>query len=142
RDHTVPREGTTPVAVVSSPAPRTPPPPAPVEPPATFAHPRAGSPLPDGFVPERLRPGQRPPQFVVVSFDGVGWHQEWRHWMAVAHRVPFRFTGFLSGTYLLSDATRDAYHPPYYAPGTSEIGWGTPADVPVEIGDLNRAVAA
>jgi len=142
RDHTVPREGTTPVAVVSSPAPRTPPPPAPVEPPATFAHPRAGSPLPDGFVPERLRPGQRPPQFVVVSFDGVGWHQEWRHWMAVAHRVPFRFTGFLSGTYLLSDATRDAYHPPYYSPGTSEIGWGTPADVPVEIGDLNRAVAA
>jgi hypothetical protein len=78
----------------------------------------------------------------VVSFDGVGWHQEWLHWMSVARQVPFRFTGFLSGTYLLSDATRDEYHPPYYAPGTSEIGWGSPADVPVEIGDLNRAVAA
>jgi hypothetical protein len=108
---------------------------------ATFARPRAGVPLSDGFVPTRLRPGQRPPQFVVVSFDGVGWHEMWQHWMDVAARVPFRFTGFLSGTYLLSDETRDRYHPPYYAPGTSEIGWGTPADVRTEISDLNRAVA-
>jgi hypothetical protein len=97
--------------------------------------------LPDGFVPERLGPRQRPPQFVVVSFDGVGWHAEWRHWMDVASRVPFRFTGFLSGTYLLSSDTREEYQPPYYSPGTSEIGWGSPADVRVEIGDLNRALA-
>jgi hypothetical protein len=110
--------------------------------PATFAGPRAGAPLPDGFVPERLRPGQRPPEFVVVSFDGVGWHEQWQHWMSVARRVPFRFTGFLSGTYLLSDATRDDYQPPHYPPGTSEIGWGAPADVPVEIADLDRAAAA
>jgi hypothetical protein len=139
---------TTAAAVVtSSPTPSSPSSPssptAPSTTPApTFADPRAGRPLPDGFVPHRLRPGERPPQFVVVSFDGVGWHQEWVHWMAVAHQVPFRFTGFLSGTYLLSDATRDRYHPPYYPPGTSEIGWGAPADVPVEIRDLNRAVAA
>ena len=114
----------------------------PNEPPATFAHPRAGEPLPDGFVPHRLRPGQRPPQFVVVSFDGVGWHEEWQHWMDVASRVPFRFTGFLSGTYLLSYDTRNDYHPPYYPAGTSEIGWGSPADVRVEIGALNRALAS
>jgi hypothetical protein len=114
-------------------------PPAPL-PVATYAHPRAGAALPDGFVPHRLRAGQRPPQFVVVSFDGVGWHQEWQHWMDVAARVPFRFTGFLSGPYLLSYDTRDRYHPPHYPPGTSEIGWGTPADLRVEIGDLNRAL--
>jgi hypothetical protein len=107
---------------------------------ATFAHPRSGVSLPDGFVPRRLEPGERPPQFVVVSFDGVGWHREWQHWMQVASQVPFRFTGFLSGPYLLSYDTRDHYHPPYYAPGTSEIGWGTPADLRVEIGDLNRAL--
>jgi hypothetical protein len=116
--------------------------PEPVRPRSTYADPRAGVPLPDGFVPRRLAPGERPPQFVVVSFDGVGWHQEWEHWMDVASRVPFRFTGFLSGPYLLSYETRDEYHPPYYAPGTSEIGWGTPSDVRVEIGDLNRAIAA
>ncbi len=114
----------------------------PARPPATFARPHAGVPLPDGFVPRRLKPGERPPQFVVVSFDGVGWHEEWQHWMDVAARVPFRFTGFLSGTYLLSYDTRDEYHPPHYAPGTSEIGWGTPADVRVEIADLDRALDA
>ncbi len=131
------RPPTPPVAVVTSTAPVTP-----TRAPATFAHPRAGAALPDGFVPQRLRRGERPPQFVVVSFDGVGWHEQWQHWMSVARRVPFRFTGFLSGTYLLSDATRDHYHPPYYAVGTSEIGWNTPADVPVEIDDLDRALAA
>jgi hypothetical protein len=115
---------------------------APAVTPATYAHPRAGVPLPDGFVPERLQPGERPPQFVVVSFDGVGWHQEWQHWMDVATQVPFRFTGFLSGTYLLSYDTRDRYDPPYYAPGTSEIGWGSPSDLRVEIGDLDRALDA
>lgn len=133
----------TPVAVDStSPTSPTSPPTRPAHRPATFAHPRAGAALPDGFVPRRLRPGQRPPQFVVVSFDGAGWHEQWQHWMAVSRRVPFRFTAFLSGTYLLSDATRDRYHPPYYPAGTSEIGWGTPDDVRVEIGDLNRALGS
>ncbi|MGC4111665.1 MAG: hypothetical protein QM747_14850 [Nocardioides sp.] len=130
-----PRDRATPVVAVTS----APPTPAPT---STFAHPRAGVALPDGFVPQRLGRGQRPPQFVVVSFDGVGWHEQWQHWMSVARQVPFRFTGFLSGTYLLSDETRDRYHPPYYAPGTSEIGWGSPADVRVEVGDLNRATSA
>lgn len=107
-----------------------------------FAHPSDGVALPDGFVPHTLRPGERPPVFVVVSFDGAGWHQQWEHWLDVAGRVPFRFTGFLSGTYLLSDRTRDRYHPPHYPPGTSEIGWNDPAAVVTEIDDLNRAVRA
>lgn len=98
--------------------------------------------LPDGFVPRRLAPGQRPPQLVVVSFDGAGWDRMWQHWFEVSSRVPFRFTAFLSGVYLLSDATRDHYHPPGYPAGTSEIGWLPPADVPVEIRDLDRALAA
>ncbi|MEZ5095087.1 MAG: hypothetical protein R2731_02540 [Nocardioides sp.] len=79
---------------------------------------------------------------MVVSFDGVGWHDRWERWLDLAERVPFRFTGFLSGTYLLSDQTRDRYHPPGYPAGTSAIGWRPAADVPVEIADLNRAAAA
>jgi hypothetical protein len=102
----------------------------------------AGDTLPDGFVARPLKPGERPPQFVVVSFDGAGWDEMWQHWFGVAARVPFRFTGFLSGVYLLSDATRDHYHPPGYPAGTSAIGWTGAADVPVEIRDLNRALAA
>lgn len=97
--------------------------------------------LPDGFVLRRLKEGERPPQFVLVSFDGAGWADMWDFWFGVAQRVPFRFTAFLSGTYLLSDRTATAYHPPYYAPGTSQISWYSPADLPVEISHLNRALA-
>jgi hypothetical protein len=97
--------------------------------------------LPDGFEVRRLRPGQKPPQFVLVSFDGAGWADMWDFWFGVAEKVPFRFTAFLSGTYLLSDRTAGAYHPPYYPAGTSEISWYAAADLPVEIANLNRALA-
>lgn len=33
---------------------------------------------PDGFKVTKLRPGQRAPQFIVYSFDGVGWDQKWQ----------------------------------------------------------------
>src|SRR5690348_16298798 len=52
--------------------------------------------LPDGFEVHRLRPGERPPQFVLVSFDGAGWDDMWEYWFDVAQKVPFRFTAFLS----------------------------------------------
>jgi hypothetical protein len=97
--------------------------------------------LPDGFEVRTLRPGQKPPQFVLVSFDGAGWADMWDFWFGVAEKVPFRFTAFLSGTYLLSDRTAGAYHPPYYPAGTSEISWYAAADLPVEIANLNRALA-
>jgi hypothetical protein len=99
-------------------------------------------PLPDGFVPEVLEAGSRPPQFVVVSFDGGGWDEKWDSWLALGGRVPFRFTVFLSGPYLLSSRTRTAYHPPGRPPGTADIRWRSAVDLPVEIGNLNRAVAA
>lgn len=104
--------------------------------------PQPGVPLPDGFVPEVLPAGSRPPQFVVVSFDGGGWDEKWDSWLALGERVPFRFTVFLSGVYLLSGRTRTAYHPPGRAPGTADIRWRSAADLPVEITNLNRAVAA
>lgn len=103
--------------------------------------PATTAPAPDPH-PDRLRAGERPPQFVLVSFDGAGWHDMWDHWLGVADQVPFHFTGFLSGTYLLSGETRDRYHPPGYAAGTSAIGWTEPQDVPVEIADLDRALAS
>ena len=106
--------------------------------PAAHAHRRT---LSDGFVARRLRPGERPPQFVLVSFDGGGWAEMWDHWLSVADRAPFRFTVFLSGTYLLSGATRDAYHPPHYPAGTSEIEWYDAADLPTEIDHIDEALA-
>lgn len=95
--------------------------------------------LPSGFVPKKLQPGEKPPQFVVVSFDGVGWHEKWQHWFDVGTKVPFKFTGFLSGTYMLSDETKDAYQGPGHPRGASNINWNSAADLPQEIKDLNQA---
>jgi hypothetical protein len=106
--------------------------------PASSAAP-SGTAQPDGFVPTKLKPGEKPPQFIVVSFDGVGWHEKWQHWFDVARKVPFKFTGFLSGTYMLSDETKMAYQGPGHGRGKSSISWNSAADLPVEIADLNEA---
>lgn len=94
---------------------------------------------PDGFVPTKLKPGQKAPQFIVVSFDGVGWHEKWQYFNDIAAKVPFHFTGFLTGIYLLSDQTKDKYQGPGHRVGKSSVGWTAPADVPVEVADLNHA---
>jgi hypothetical protein len=96
--------------------------------------------LPSGFVPTKLKPGEKPPQFIIVSFDGVGWHEKWQHWFDVSKQVPFKFTGFLSGTYMLSDQTKGAYEGPNHEPGDSDISWNSAADLPTEIDDLNQAI--
>jgi len=55
--------------------------------------------------------------------------------------VPFHFTGFLSGTYMLSDQTKNVYQGPGHGPGKSSISWNSASDLPVEIQDLNQAYA-
>jgi len=100
-----------------------------------------GGASPDGFVPTKLKPGEKAPQFIVVSFDGVGWHEKWRYWFDIMDKVPFHFTGFLSGTYMLSSATKNKYQGPGHDPGKSSIGWTEPSELPVEIADLNTALA-
>src|SRR5690242_11210494 len=88
---------------------------------------RPPGPLPAGFVvdvprePVKLLAGHRPPQFVVVSFDGSGGPQLWRYWRSVGRRAHARFTFFVSGVYLLEDARRRLYHPPRHPAGTSDI---------------------
>jgi hypothetical protein len=65
----------------------------------------------------------RPPQFVVVSFDGAGDVDLWRYWRAVGRRDNAHFTFFLSGVYLLSRAGARLYHPPRRPAGSSDIGF-------------------
>jgi hypothetical protein len=96
----------------------------------------------DGFVPRKLKAGEKPPQFIIVSFDGVGWHEKWQYWFDIMQKVPFHFTGFLSGTYMLSTATKDKYQGPGHGVGKASIGWNEPSDLPVEIADLNHSLAA
>jgi hypothetical protein len=70
----------------------------------------------------------RPPQFLVVSFDGSGGTQLWPYWRAVARQAGAHFTFFVSGVYLLDVARRDLYHPPRNAVGASAIGFAQPMD--------------
>ena len=99
----------------------------------------AGGVDPDSFfTPTKLEPGQRPPQFVVVSFDGVGSHEKWQFWRGVAEQANMRFTGFLSGVYLVGAEHRTAYQGPGHRPGQSAIGFPSAAGVRQEILDLNE----
>jgi hypothetical protein len=94
------------------------------------------------FTPTTLKRGQKPPQFIVFSFDGVGWHQKWQYYQHIADRVPLRFTGFLTGLYLVDKANKTAYHPPGHPAGSSSLGpgsWYTQAEVAQEVKDLNEA---
>jgi hypothetical protein len=101
----------------------------------------SAAPGPEGhFTPTKLKPGEKPPQFVVLSFDGVGWHEKWQYWQSISDQVPLRFTGFLTGLYLLDADHKDAYHGPGHGVGKSSLGaFNSPADVIQEVKDLNEA---
>jgi hypothetical protein len=65
----------------------------------------------------------RPPQFVVLSFDGSGGTQLWPYWRSVARRAHAHFTFFVSGVYLLDRSHAAEYRSPRHAPGSSDIGF-------------------
>jgi hypothetical protein len=84
----------------------------------------------------------RPPQFVVVSFDGSGGARLWGYWRSVARQADARFTFFVSGVYLIDWAHRMRYHPPRHAPDSSDIGFGFPGGELDPTGTLRQIAAA
>jgi hypothetical protein len=87
-----------------------------------------------------LASGERPPQFVLFSFDGAGSHRHWQQVLATAGESQARVTGFLSGVYLLPDADRTRYRGPNHRAGRSSIGFGGPPEkVDVLVSDLMEA---
>ena len=78
--------------------------------------------------PTELYDGGRPPQFVVVSFDGAADPVLMQHWGDVSAASGAHLTFFLSAVYLLSQQARADYQGPGHAPGASAIGFSpTPA---------------
>ncbi|MET0865277.1 MAG: polysaccharide deacetylase, partial [Nakamurella sp.] len=79
----------------------------------------AGNRPPTNVPMTKLAPGDKAPQFIIFSFDGAGSHQRWNEFMAAAEPTNSRFTGFLSGIYLLGDSAKDAgaYTGPGHATG-------------------------
>lgn len=76
-------------------------------------------------VVQRLAPGQKPPQFVVFSWDGAGEdsQQLFSHFREVGKKYDANMSYFLSGVYLLPDAKKKLYDPPKHNAGSSDIGF-------------------
>lgn len=80
-------------------------------------------------------PADRPPQFLVVSFDGAGDAVDLRKWIAAGEHLGARFTFFLSGVYLLAGDRSWRYVPPQHTRGSSDIGFAIkPDDAEVRAG--------
>jgi hypothetical protein len=82
-------------------------------------------PQPRQPVPERLAAGERPPQFVVFSWDGAGEDDShlFSHFRQVAQETKATMTFFLSGIYALPRSQRMLYAPPGKPLGASAIGY-------------------
>lgn len=92
-------------------------------------------------VVERLEPGQKPPQFVIFSWDGAGeldngLFERFRK-LAVEHDAKMTF--FLSGVYLLPESKKRLYKPPRNPVGASDIGYLTDAHIRVTLEQLRLA---
>ncbi|MCE6994442.1 polysaccharide deacetylase [Saccharothrix sp. S26] len=91
----------------------------------------------------RMLPGEKPPQFVLFSFDGAASKPHWDRIMPIAERVNAHVTGLLSGVYLVPDDEGATYTGPGHRSGYSSIGFGgSRADVALRIGYLNAAIDA
>lgn len=80
---------------------------------------------PGRLKPEKLAPGQAPPQFVVFSWDGAGEDDKklFSRFRQVAKESNAKMTLFLSGVYVLPEAKRARYQPPHKPIGASDIGY-------------------
>ena len=82
---------------------------------------------PQPFQPaaEQLGAGERPPQFVVFSWDGAGEDDTklFSHFRKVAQETKATMTFFLSGIYALPRSQRMLYAPPGKPLGASAIGY-------------------
>ncbi|WP_328900928.1 hypothetical protein OHR86_14165 [Streptomyces sp. NBC_00441] len=74
---------------------------------------------------ERLTASQKPPQFVVFSWDGAGEDSQrlFSHFREVGKKYNAAMTYFLSGVYLLPEGERAQYDPPKHNTGASDIGF-------------------
>ncbi|MFI2783679.1 hypothetical protein [Streptomyces sp. ALB3] len=90
---------------------------------------------------KRLKPGQKPPQFVVFSWDGAGEDSQklFSHFRAVAKKYDARMTYFLSGVYLLPEEKKELYEPPQRAAGRSDIGFNDAEGIRDTLTELRAA---
>ncbi|RLV09917.1 hypothetical protein CTZ27_01280 [Streptomyces griseocarneus] len=88
-------------------------------------------PQPNQPKPEKLKPGEKPLQFVVFSWDGAleGDDHQLSHFREVAKANNAKMTFFLSGMYLLPKSKSALYKPPQHKPGEAAIDYATDAHI-------------
>jgi len=98
-------------------------------------------PQPGRLKPERLKPGERPPQFVVFSWDGAleGDDHLFSRFRRVAKESNAHMTFFLTGIYLLPKEKRDLYKPPQHKAGAAAISYPTREHIRTTLKQLGGA---
>jgi hypothetical protein len=81
---------------------------------------------------KKLAPGEKPPQFVTISFDGSCNNDIMRHYLDTADQAGAYFTFFVSGLCLLPAENRFVYETPGREAGSSAIGFADDAQEVVQ----------
>ncbi|MER6110091.1 hypothetical protein ACWGPD_11035 [Streptomyces hirsutus] len=91
--------------------------------------------------PKPLKPGQKPPQFVVFSWDGAlqGDDGLFSHFLDVAEGNDAHMTFFLTGIYLLPQTKKALYDPPQHDRGAAAISYPTDEHIRTTLEQLGRA---
>ncbi|MFF0445831.1 hypothetical protein ACFYT4_05310 [Streptomyces sp. NPDC004609] len=91
--------------------------------------------------PQRLKPGQKPPQFVVFSWDGAGEDSQklFSHFRKVGKKYDMTMTYFLSGVYVLPEDKASLYLPPKHSAGRSDIGFNDTQGIKDTVRELRGA---
>ncbi|OQR65373.1 hypothetical protein B6E66_03295 [Streptomyces maremycinicus] len=88
-----------------------------------------------------LKPGEKPPQFVVFSWDGalMGDDGLFEHYRKMAEEYNAHMTFFLTGIYLLPKSKKDLYSPPLHPKGTAAISFPTDEHIRTTLEQLGEA---
>ncbi|MFJ9695597.1 hypothetical protein [Kitasatospora sp. NPDC101183] len=98
-------------------------------------------PQPKQPVPEKLKPGEKPPQFVVFSWDGAleGDDHLFSRFRELGVRTNAQMTFFLTGIYTLPRSKKTLYHPPQHDPGAASIDFATDGHIKETLEQLRLA---
>lgn len=91
--------------------------------------------------PVPLEPGQKPPQFVIFSWDGAGevGNGLFPRFLELAREHDAKMTFFLSGLYLLPESKKSLYRPPGNPIGASDIGYLTDGHIKETLKGVRQA---
>ncbi|NEA61937.1 hypothetical protein [Streptomyces sp. SID12488] len=91
--------------------------------------------------PVPLKPGEKPPQFVVFSWDGAlaGDDELFAHYRELSAKYNAHMTYFLTGIYLLPKSRANLYKPPQHPEGSAAISYATDDHIRTTLEELGKA---